>query len=162
MKKLLVVLLVIGCLMGLATGVYAKTGSAIIPHFQNGNDNYMGLFFITNITEQPINVKVTFYKTDGGLIVGDDNVRTTGITRCGGASVINYNENLEDATVSFTLGANATVWVYQVNSNIGYGMIEWSQNSKATVGLISFGRNQWVYNGQWNFYSIPINNGLPF
>ena len=158
--------MVMVCLVGMASMVSANSGKAIIPQWlssgTNGTNPYTSVIYISNITNEPINVKVTFYEDDGTVLVDGDNNPNTGTLRTHG-NFSNYNDNPGKASISFTLNANSTVYVnsHTTAKYKGFGTIEWDQDSNAVCGLVAFGRGQYYSNG-WTFYAIPINNGQPF
>lgn len=68
-----------------------------------------------------------------------------------------------DTSFTFTLAADNTGY-FQITQYpghcYGYGVIEWTQSSKAVHGLVAYG-DYWNNSGS-SRYAIVINNGLPF
>ncbi len=159
MKKILVCLMVVVCLLGLGSVAFGKSGSAIIPHFDASGSVQAYYLYISNITSEPISVVVTLYKQDGSIVIGS-NVSNYG------AGISDWNINPNNATVSFTLDSNCTAEVYTTSSLVGttwgYGNIEWSQNSRASQGLVAYAFAE--CNSAYHFTKndVMINNGQPF
>lgn len=161
MKKLLICLVAMVCLLGVVGVTYGASGKAIIPTYSiaYGQATNTTLFRISNITNELIDVKITLYNPDGSLLSGNGYVAETG-------NLINYNENLTDATMSFSLNPNATGYIVlrkSTSNNIyGYGTIEWVQDSKVVNGLIVYGFNALTGSENQSRSLIPVNNCLPF
>ena len=168
MKRLLVVLTVLLSLFAGVAIASANSGSAIIPLYAASNYagyRYSTWVYLSNITDQDINVKVTLYKTNGTILTD-----TVG-EYINGHYLSNYNDKLTDASLSFTLGPNS-FGKFSINSNehpntgttAGYGIIKWEQDSKAVQGLVAHAIGYYVMtsNPVPSQLAIPINNGLPF
>ena len=172
MKKSLIILTV---LLNLFAGVAiasSNSGSAIIPHYVASRtvDQKSMLytwFFVSNITDQDINVEVTFYRNDGSIVHDTDNDPKGGTLRA--YSVSNYKQHLSDTSLSFTIGPNSSGqfeivsyehWEYSKMG--GYGIIKWEQNSKAVQGLVAHALEFYEWDKVKSQTSVHINNGLPF
>ncbi|MCG8515670.1 MAG: hypothetical protein MI740_16130 [Halanaerobiales bacterium] len=167
MKKALVVLTILLSLFAGVAIASANSGSAIIPHYQayvNEQFRYYTWVYLSNITDQDINVEVILYKRDGTILFDTDN-------NISGYYLSNYNENLPNATLSFTLGPNSfgkfgisSYDHHDIATTAGYGIIKWEQDSKAVHGLVAQAIGFLVLksNPVHPQLSIPINNGLPF
>jgi hypothetical protein len=154
MKKLLTVLILVICLFCFSSLVFANSGSAIIPCYWTDGPTLQTFFFISNITSSEIHIKITLFKDDGTILNGS----TTGYGK-----IENFQNNLTDCSISFTLGPNKSGY-FGINAAAtnGYGIIQWDQNSSTIKGLVAHGEFNY-YNGNLNSrFSIPINNGLPF
>lgn len=164
MKKSLIVVMTVVCLLSMATIASANSGSAVLPaYYFNGVDSttysWTGIR-ISNITSSPINVKVTLYKQDGSLFSPITDYIAT-------INVQNFISNLSDASCTFTLNGNATGIISIRKSpspeTFGYGKIEWNQDSNSIYGLIAFSSFAQFVNGQiTSRYSVEINSGKPF
>ena len=177
MKRSLVVLTVLLSLFAGVAIVSANSGSAIIPHYV-ASTNYYGLrhytwYYVSNITNQNIDVEVIFYKNDGTIVSDIDNNPLEGTLR--GYSVSNYKDTLSDLSLSFTIGPHSngrfciTSSEHPDYTNLGgYGIITWKQDSKVATALVAHGMifsdikdSSTNLLGQ-SLGTIPINNGLPF
>lgn len=168
MKKILVCLLVMVCLLSLGILTYGASGSAVIPNYivsnNPGGSINASYFYISNLTNDQVSIKVTFFKQDGSVLrdsssgMGNGNVR--------GNDLLNYNETDTSTSASFTLGANQSGSIFLLDlypGTYGYGFIEWEQDSKTAHALIADGFRTYQYpSGAYSRYSVPINNGLPF
>ena len=164
MKKSLIVLTVLLSLFALSTVSYAASGKAIIPYFHAETTtgiNYTK-FYISNITNNPINVKVTLFSKDGIVFKNVGSLIYTGV------NLENLNTNLSDASLSYTLDSNKTseIMFTHITLEFGYGFIEWTQDSDSVYGLVAMAReiqNPCRYFSKNPVFShFPINNGLPF
>ena len=164
MKKALVVLTVLLSLFALSNISYAASGSAIIPYFHAETTtgiNYTKIY-ISNITNNPINVKVTLFSKDGTIFKNVGNL----IYRS--ENLENFNTNLSDASLSYTLYNNKSSMIMftHVANEFGYGLIEWTQDSDSVYGLVAMGKEvqnpNKDFRGDPVFTNYPINNGLPF
>ncbi len=178
MKKLLICIMVIVCLVGSASVTYGNSGSAIIPcvtRAREANRYFITGIFYSNITNDPATITITLYDTNGEIIKDTDNSQTAGAIQLGrtGATHLNYTENLSNASVSFTLEGHKTGWiaVHQTSNStgtqdVGYGIIEWTQEGSAhnVQCLVAHGMMADIYTNLANSsrFAIPINNGMPF
>lgn len=153
MKKILVCLMVIGLLFSLGNAVFGNSGSADIPFYGASTTGAQTAINISNISISTISVKVTLYKNDGTILkdIGTDYIQ--------GHNLSNFSDNLDSCSVSFILAANNSGYILIKSADTyGYGLIEWTQDSKINRGLLAYGN--YIY-GDGRF-AIPINNGLPF
>jgi hypothetical protein len=139
----------------------AASGKAIVPPFDarfiNSNVYYGESFFVTNITSNPITVKITIYNQTGAMV-------TTGLT-AGTTSVTNLVVNPGDSSVSFTLAANATgsITYSPTTLDAGYATIAWSQDgSSVQYGLIADVKEYLTWGSTSTQRTISVNNNLPF
>lgn len=175
MKKLKVLfmnLVLVMCMLGSSTSASASTyssGKAIIPFFHE-NPNYWTGYYVSNITDNPINVTVKFYDSNGTLVTDDGSSTTGRITVASGGYLapLNYNDHNADSTVTFTINAHCTAYFKMdltTDTYVGYGDIQWQQNGSITQGLVCTGIS-WLTNpDNPNFpdrLPIDINGGLPF
>ena len=150
-----------------------STGKAVIPYYYQGPVDYC-LFTVSNITDDPIDVTITFYRQDG-TVVTDDGTATGGIITVGSQTIdqtIDYNDNNTDNTVTFTLNEHCSTHIslYYTGSNtekyLGYGIISWKQESTALQGLVAYGRQQVLDTNvdpeRFARFAILVNGGLPF
>lgn len=148
-----------------AQNVFANSGSAVIPYFRSfyisGTNYWTSRFYISNITASDITVKVSYYDKNGTLVQDGDDSTSNGALREGLGTVTSWDDNPTNASVSFTLGGNDTCEVYFGPSTpaSGYALIEWSQSTNATVGLVAVMEHE-QYNS--NYELTLVNNGLPF
>ena len=163
MKRSLVVLTVLLSLFAGVAIVSANSGSAIIPYFHAETAtgiNYTKIY-ISNITNNPINVKVTLFSKDGFVFKNVGSLIT-------GTNMEGFNSNLSDASFSYTLDSNkSSMFMFNHTSReFGYGLIEWTQDSDSVYGLVAMGKEiqnpRSDYSGDPVFSNYPINNGLPF
>lgn len=170
MKKLITKKLIVSCLILVtlitsgASSVFATSsayGKGYISYWRDNKSSVTTGYSISNITDTPINVKVTLYKDDGTVFVDDGSSTSGSITNQGTGS--NYNDQLSDATVSFTLDAHCSAYIVIHNlseTNSGYGTIEWTQdNSSVTTGLVAHGT---FYSSDNSRFDISINGSNPF
>lgn len=163
MKKLLIGLVAMVCLLGVVGVAYGNSGSAVIPglysSYTASTEYNVTVFRISNITNESIDVKIILYKQDGSLLSGSNYVYSQD-------NLNNYNGSLSDATVSFTLAPNAAgeIKFRQTTSNViyGHGIIEWEQKSTAVYGLVVSGFIVSRTAQGYDRFLLPINNGLPF
>lgn len=140
----------------------AKSGGAFIPHFQTatGNSDINTQVFISNVSNKNSDVTVTLYNEDA-VIIHDNNVSNSGNLTVWPSTTTNYIEPSSDNTATFTLEPNKTVTLTFVGSyKLGYGEIEWTQDSNRRKTLLAHARVQ--RNAQYQGYTIHINNGKSF
>ncbi|SRR6266702_7186519 len=161
MKKLLQVFLLLTASVGAITvPAFAASGKAIVPPFDSrygSASSYFGhSYFITNITNNPITVKISIFNQTGLMI-------TTGLTQVS-SNMTNFVLNPGDATASFTLAANNTADLYYPSStqDCGYATISWTQDSTVQIGLIADVRELLWINNVYSFRTIAVNNNMPF
>jgi hypothetical protein len=162
MKKVSSLALLATVILGSASiSALAASGKAIVPPFDarfiNSNVYYGESFFVTNITSNPITIKISVYNQSGTLV-------TAGFTG-GTASITSLTVNPGDASVSFTLAANATGYVnYSPTTvDVGYATIAWNQdNSSVQYGLIADVKEYLTWGNTSAQRTISVNNNLPF
>ncbi len=146
-------ILLISCFMLIAAQSFAFAGSgkAIVPHWyvNNVGTNFQSShFFISNISNNDLIVKVTVYNKNG-------EIHTTGISYF----------NFQNADTEIGAGKTAYFQIYGIAGNqdtYGYAVIEWKNkdNEDNTVGLVAWA--DWQQNTEKRGFSIPVNNGIPF
>jgi len=138
-----------------------STGKAVMPFYYEAANGYVN-YYISNITDAPIDVIITYYNSDGTLAT-DDNNSSTGRIKALNCVIDNYSEVTADTSLTFTLGAHKTI-MYQLAATTttyyGYGVIQWKQSGTALQGLIATCRQGAVSTGAWS--EELINGGLPF
>ncbi len=166
-KALFMSLVLLTCMLGTSSTVNAatySTGKAVIPVYGAGGSNQTSIN-ISNITDSPIDVTVTLYYPDGTIIIDDGSI-STGLIYSTYATMLNYNDQHTDSTLTFTLNAHSTcrfktnITTSQIQN--GYGVISWSQNGTTLQGLVanaSLGATTTTYTTAQN---ITINGGMPF
>jgi hypothetical protein len=165
-KFLVMSLVLVTCLIGSQATSSASSyssGKAVIPTYWSAVYDQTGIR-VSNITDSPINVIVTLYLADGTMLT-DDSSSTTGMI-VGTSTLLNYNDQNTDSTVTFTLNAHCTgsFTIEEGTRNSGYGIIQWTQNGNALQGLVAYAQlytNKSDYN-EASRASIEINCGLPF
>ena len=167
MKKLTcLTLLLISLTIAFPTYAETASGSAIIPPFATNSQQGGRLrLFVSNITDNAVDVIISFHQTSGSVIK-DDGSASTGAIK-GGNYASGYSDNLTNGSVAMTIAAKSTAYVdlSSTSWNPCYGRIEWFQSSSTSAqALIASGQEQWsLPGGEIVFgYSISINNGLPF
>lgn len=160
MKKLLQVLVLLTVLIYcISIPAFAASGKAIVPpgdfRYFSASLNYNHMYFVSNITNSPITVKITIFGKSGSVI-------TTGIS--GSSNVTNFTVNPGDCSVSFDLDANATGYVTYspTTQEWGYATIEWSQDSSAPYGLIADVKEGLTGTTGYGIRTLAVNNGMPF
>lgn len=156
MKKLFIVLMVAICLFSISTVTFANSGSAIIPYFLVAT-TYQPEFYFSNITNEPITVKIAFYSSNGSIISGNY-ITAFSLTP------ITLDKSDPNVSVTFSLNGRSTGGIYISGiMERGYGIVQWSQNAQNIEGLVATSQ-LWYHNsnGSWSFTTIDINNGLPF
>lgn len=162
-KYLLVAFVIFICFLGSSVGVSAVTyssGKAFIPSFYTST-NSAESYYVSNITDYPIEVIVTFYNNDG-TIVTDDNNSGAGRIKAVLSTIENYSEVTPDTSLTFTLAAHKTVIFQLPNTTttyFGYGTIEWKQNGTTIHGLIAT-KKQGTVAGYVT--EELLNSGMPF
>ncbi len=154
------------CLIGTSSSANASsysTGKAVIPWYYQGTTDF-SYYSISNITDYPINVTITFYNPDGSLIV-DDSAPGSGLIT-GSPLLLDYTDQLADSTLTFTLNAHSSgnIMMTQQSSitRSGYGVIQWKQDGNALQGLVASGFESYNVGTAQYRTSININNGMPF
>lgn len=158
LKKLLL------CLSAAAVSTFsvAKSGGAFIPHFQTatGGSNINTQVFVSNVSNKDSEITVTLYNEDGSTI-HDNNAANSGNLTIWPYTTTSYSEPSSGSTATFTLEPNKTITLTFVGSyKLGYGEIEWTQDSNRRKTTLAHARVQ--RNVQQQGYTIHINNGKPF
>lgn len=144
MKK--ISLLALLFLISFANFAVAGSGKSILPHWSgaSGKPSYI---FLSNITNNPINVVITFYGKSG--------------LKLAPSTFTNFsNGNTE-------LAANSSGYVSISRNPVdyGYATVEWSNigNDDDTFALVGHGfRVITATSSTRSDYSIAINDGKPF
>lgn len=161
MKKIL--LLVAGISILLPSLAFAGSGKTLIPHFlTDSTSKFYSFFYLSNITDESIEVSVIFYDKSGNII-HDNNSATTGNVTA--TDVTNYVEPTTDSTVTVTIlpHTTSTISLRNTLSNPGYGEIEWQQNnSSRRLGMVAQGRILRQSGSYEHGYAITINSGNAF
>lgn len=137
-------------------------GKAVIPSYEVA-PTCATHFYVSNITDFPINVIMTLYKEDGSLLTDDNNISKGVIV--GSGQLLNYCDKNTDSTVTFTLNAHCTGEVSVMYPNPlqrGYGVIQWNQDGNALQGLVAWGHMAFYKSSEESRAAIEINGGLPF
>lgn len=133
-------------LFALSMHANAGSGKAIIPHWADASSNGPSTYFISNITDNYINVKVVFYGKNGQELSPTE--------------YINFSAN------NTQLEPNATGYV-KITSSVteyGYATIEWENNDgdNNTLALVAHGFRQIIESSRRSAITIPINDGEAF
>ena len=165
-KAFFMSLVLLTCMLGSSVSVNAatySTGKAVIPFFYQTSNN-MYWYTVSNITDAPIDVTVTFYNSDGSMATDDSSSSTGRIT--GSSDLLNYSDQNTDSTLTFTLNPHSTGAIntdYSSTAYYGYGIIQWKQNGTTLQGLVAYGSGIFINtSGEISRDSITINSGLPF
>jgi hypothetical protein len=169
-KKLLIILSLVVVLIS-TTFVHANSiereyscGSAIIPCFVYKGTDAKTWINISNITNENVEVRVVLYKKDGTILKDDNDINSGQII--GSTEMINYSDQIEGASLKFTLSPHSTGTITTLNQNNevinGYGKIQWSQESSTHHALIASGSMCSTFSDSWSRYGITINGGMPF
>ena len=146
-----------------STHLHAASGNVVIPHFYTSNSsNLYSFFYLSNISNVPVDVEITFYDKTGAILRGNNDASTGPIR---GYEVTNYAEPPVGATATLTIAPNATSRLSLRASlqTAGHGVIKWTQtNSSRRRAMVAQGR-VWSQSGSVSQgYAIVINNGKPF
>ena len=165
-KAFLMSLVLVTCMLGTSGSVNAasySTGKAVIPSYTT-NSNSCCYCFVSNITDNPINVTVTLYDMDGSIVIDDNDASAGRITNVSG--LLNYCDENSNSSLTFTLNAHSTgvfSLPFTTSLHIGYGVINWFQDSNALQGLVAWGAECYTEaSGDADRASFEINSGLPF
>lgn len=180
MKKSLILCVVVMILFLVNVApIFAASGKAVIPKYHYYTNTSIGrswvtTYYISNVTGANIHVTLKFYKkpadTAPALLKDSGNSPDTGFLIA--ADVLNYDETISNASATFdvapyTTGQFAIMSSTDTGGGTGYGVVEWTQDSEAVVGLVAQGVLQYGplgYNANIvpSFASISINDGKPF
>ncbi len=160
MRSLLLLSILLACFTHKA---YAANGSALIPHFTSySSGSFESYFYLSNITNQEVEVSVTFFNNQGTLIT-DNNAINSGHIRA--YNVIDYVEPASGKTATFKIPprGTATIRVMSSLNTEGYGKIRWEQaDSERRRAMLAFGKFFRNAAGLEHSASITINNGRSF
>lgn len=171
-KIFLMSFIMVMCTLGISTSAYASTeskGKAIIPFFYQGQSCWTG-YYVSNITDKPIDVIVTLYDSNGSMIIDDGNANTGRIRMSEFLGIVpqSYNDKNADSTITFSINPHSSTYFKMDITNstyFGYGDILWRQSGSITQGLVCTGVS-WQYNKDnpalHERMPIDINSGLPF
>ena len=127
----------------------------------NGSENYQSTHFhFSNITTGLIDVEILLYKSDGTLMKENTSFFDTN-------NLLNFDCSSAENTLQFSLDANQSGKFNFSPSSLspgwefGYGIIKWSQDSNAVLGLIARGTIYRYFN-TYAYREISINQGQPF
>lgn len=164
LKYLFMALIMVTCMVGSSKTVSAssyETGKAMIPYY-NVNSGTFCTYSLSNITNSPIDITVTLFNSDGTVFTDDGNASTGKLI---GYSLMNYNDQNIDSSITFTLNPHSTgIFKIDINNttNFGYGIVEWKQAGNASHGLIASGLYTIKNGTSYETSTIEINGGLPF
>lgn len=128
--------------------VFAGSGSAMIPNVSaNGTTNSDNVYYISNISNNDVDVTLTFYDQDGNVI-------TSGISYTNFTTSNTVIEAGSTGVVTFS----PTTWLY------GYAVIEWSNQGtdNDAVALVANGYVEKVETSHLARYTVMINCGQAF
>ncbi len=133
-------------LISSAFSAFAGNGKAIVPMWYS-NLYQSSIFFISNFSDNDVDVTVTFYKKDGTVAT----------------STISYN-NWINTNTSIGADNTASIGITSSTEEFGYAVIEWTNRGTDddTVALVAHGFWGKVLSTKEGSYAIPINNGAPF
>lgn len=161
MRKIVLFVLLLSLLV-IPSVVQAKSGSAVIPFYyieKSSNHTDKTILYISNITDQPISVDITLFTKEGTIF------KDTAGDHIFISNVSSYSLNNINSTLSFNLNSNATTYIVLkselTTQKYGYGVIEWSQDSNNTYGLVASGSYLQARPGTSRF-AMQINDSKPF
>ncbi len=144
MKKLIALFM----LLGTATLSFAGSGKAIVPFWNAGTTIYHQTdIYITNISNNDVEVTVTIYKKDGTEL-------TSGVT---------YN-NFSASDTKILARNSGYVRINPTTSGFGFAIIEWNNTGSDdnTVALTAYAMFLKFNATVEGVSAVPINQGLPF
>ena len=149
-----------------ASSYQTASGTAYMSYFNCDTGNF-AWWSLANITDDPVDVTITFYNYDGTLIT-DDGSRSTGLFKCptdAAVTVTNYSDSNSDSSIAFTLGAHDlcsfTMGNDYLYSKRGYGVIQWTQENSSVANAL-IGWSLLVRANPYDRTTMAINNGMPF
>ena len=167
-KAFLMGLVLVTCMLGTSGTASASTystGKAVIPWYNQSSTTWCG-YFVSNITNLPIDVSVTLYNEDGTVVTDDNSPGTGRITANISGYLLNYNDQNTNSTLTFTISPHCTVYFktgkITTSTYTGYGVIQWQQSSDSLQGLVCYGIEYDTGYSQLIKLPIEVNNGLPF
>lgn len=188
-RKLFFSIVALAVLLSVQTGtVWAESsGRAIVPFYKvrtrdgaiHGGKTIRiyPSFYVSNISEVTVTVKVSFYTQDGQLIAGNDNDPLSGYILLDRTQA-NYSEaSNTDCTASFDLSTKESANIIIVaedyftstdTQEYGFAKIAWTSSTDVvSPPLVATYREHTTFvseNGEWDALktNILINNGMPF
>jgi hypothetical protein len=167
-----------------ASSTFAGSGKAIIPttlaYYSNGNNASNILIFLSNISENTVEVTLTLYNKDGNFIYeSGSSGQTTGDISAYDVDVSSYTEATSSSagyTAKFELSSKKSCRIryYPATSASGayssiFGALEWKNKYTTNdddVALVSTATyTRWSYETARKLQAtsyLPINNGMPF
>ena len=140
MKKLLTFL----TLLSISLAANAGSGKAMMPVWGASGSSSQAYIYISNISDNVVEVTVTFYGKDG--------------TKYNPTTFSNFTSGSQLAGKT-----SGYVSINQYPFNHGFATVEWENVSgDDAVALLAFGHRVAGVSGGRSIISIPINNGLPF
>lgn len=132
--------------LAISFNVFAGSGKSILPHWgaQSSKPSYI---FLSNITDNPVKVDVTFYGKNGASLSPSTFTNFS-----------NGNTELAARSTGY-ITIHPGAWDY------GYAVIEWEnrEGEDDTVALVGHGfRVITATSSTRSDFTIPINNGQPF
>lgn len=122
----------------------AGSGKAIMPSWGSSGTSNQAYIYISNISENVVNVTVTFYGKDG--------------TKFSPSSYTGFSSG--NQLLAKTSGY---VSLSLSSFNYGFATIEWvNANGDDTVALVAHGHRVAGVSGGKSILAIPINDGRPF
>ncbi|QEM69762.1 hypothetical protein FO488_17435 [Geobacter sp. FeAm09] len=158
--------------------VFAASGKAYISKYHYYTDSsriWASYYYISNVTGANIHVAIKLFRNPLAgeippvFLKDSGNSSTTGFITA--VDVLNYDESGTNSTATFDLAPYTTgqIKIYSPTSTEGgngHGVIEWTQDSEAPVGIVAHGLLQYgaaAFNTSIpSFHSIMINGGNPF
>ena len=154
---------------------FAGSGKEFISHFvarDAGGDNRVNCYTtVSNISNKPVTVTLTFYNDAGDIITDSGDVTNAGNIHLQLDGVSGYTESVPNASVQFVIGANKTATLTlksdtDGSNTFGYGTITWKKNGVKGVALLAHTRiDEFMRDSEKSSrgdYTVAINNGLPF
>ena len=125
---------------------FAGSGKGISPHWSSFSSNSPTYLFVSNITDNYINVDIKFVNKDGNTITPST-----------------YS-NFVSGNTQLAPGKSGYVTVYTSAFDYGFATIEWSnvEGDDDTVALISHGYQLIVETSRRTNFAIQVNDGKPF
>ena len=126
---------------------YAGSGKAIIPLWGAGI-GFSTVIDVSNITDNPLNVKFAVYGKAGNII---------------SSTYLTY-ENIDSSTGEIAANNTGFLLISGLPVNdYGYAVITWENKSgNDAIGLVAQGLRIYSDSSVRSEYAININNGMPF
>ena len=147
MKKLLFSLTNLILVILLSNQAIAGTGKTLVPFWAGGTSTDQTNLYVSNISQNNVEVTVSVYKSDGTLL-------NNGVSYYG---FVNSNTQLDGKTSGY-IAIQPSVWDH------GYITIEWKNlgNDDDQVALVALGERYRGPSSKLAVNTITINQGLPF